>query len=140
MAKRFVVVRRWVKHKGVMYEKGDYLPEDFTHHDKFRTVYPSRIGVIDLPDAPLEVKSPAALIKNVEESKQLSVEAPIKVEKVEAEVKPEVKVEKQTPAASTKPTKQTKTAGTGSLSGKVSEATTRPGTRKTSLPRTGTAT
>ena len=51
MAQRYKVVRMWVKHKGIVYRAGDLLPEDFTHHDRFRTVYPSRIGLVEVPDA-----------------------------------------------------------------------------------------
>lgn len=54
MAERYVVTRLWIKHKGAIYRAGDLLPEDFTHHDRFRNLYPSRIGVVDIPDVPAD--------------------------------------------------------------------------------------
>ena len=54
MAERYVVTRMWIKHKGAIYREGDLLPEDFTHHDRFRNLYPSRIGVVDIPDVPAD--------------------------------------------------------------------------------------
>ena len=58
MAQRYKVIRRWVKHKGVIYREGDLLPEDFTHHDRFRTVYPSRIGLVEVSDAEITLTDP----------------------------------------------------------------------------------
>lgn len=58
MAQRYKVVRRWIKHKGVIYREGDLLPEDFTHHDRFRTVYPSRIGLVEVPDDEITLTDP----------------------------------------------------------------------------------
>ena len=52
MAERYMVTRRWIKYKGKIYRKGELLPEDFTHHDRFRNIYPSRIGVVDVPKVP----------------------------------------------------------------------------------------
>jgi hypothetical protein len=54
MAERYAVTRLWIKHKGAIYRAGDLLPEDFTHHDRFRNLYPSRIGVVDIPDVPAD--------------------------------------------------------------------------------------
>lgn len=54
MAERYAVTRLWIKHKGAIYRAGDILPEDFTHHDRFRNLYPSRIGVVDIPDVPVD--------------------------------------------------------------------------------------
>lgn len=54
MAERYAVTRLWIKHKGAIYRVGDLLPEDFTHHDRFRNLYPSRIGVVDIPDVPAD--------------------------------------------------------------------------------------
>lgn len=54
MAERYAVTRLWIKHKGAIYRVGDLLPEDFTHHDRFRNLYPSRIGVVDIPETPAD--------------------------------------------------------------------------------------
>jgi hypothetical protein len=54
MAERYAVTRLWIKHKGTIYRAGDLLPEDFTHHDRFRNLYPSRIGVVDIPETPAD--------------------------------------------------------------------------------------
>lgn len=48
--KRFYVCRHYLKWKGKMYKKGDLLPENFTHHDKARSIYNSRIGECEVPD------------------------------------------------------------------------------------------
>lgn len=48
--KRYFVCRAYMKWKGKMYYKGDLLPENFTHHDKARSIYNSRIGVCDVPE------------------------------------------------------------------------------------------
>lgn len=60
MAERYMVTRRWIKHKGKIYRKGELLPEDFTRHDRFRNIYPSRIGVVDVtePEVPEVPKVP----------------------------------------------------------------------------------
>ena len=55
MAERYKVVRRWIKYKGKIYQKGELLPEEFTHHDRFRNIYPSRVELITVEDEP-EVK------------------------------------------------------------------------------------
>jgi hypothetical protein len=53
--KRYYVSRHYIKWKGKLYRKGELLPPQFTHHDKARNIYSSRIGVIDLEDeAPKE--------------------------------------------------------------------------------------
>lgn len=51
MAERYKVTRMWVKHKGQIYREGDLLPEDFTHHDRFRNLHPRRIGLVEVSDA-----------------------------------------------------------------------------------------
>jgi hypothetical protein len=43
-----------------MYKKGDLLPENFTHHDKARSIYNSRIAVCEVPDVIDEVKDTSA--------------------------------------------------------------------------------
>lgn len=48
--KRFFVCRAYFKWKGKMYYKGDLLPVTFTHHDKARSIYNSRIGECEIPD------------------------------------------------------------------------------------------
>lgn len=48
--KRFFVCRAYLKWKGKMYYKGDLLPPTFTHHDKARSIYNSRIGECDVRD------------------------------------------------------------------------------------------
>ena len=47
---RFFVCRAYFKWKGKMYYKGDLLPENFTHHDKARSIYNSRIGECEAED------------------------------------------------------------------------------------------
>lgn len=50
MAKRYFVCRAYLKYKGVLYTKGDLLPETFNHHDKARSIYGSRVGVCEVED------------------------------------------------------------------------------------------
>lgn len=52
MAQRYIVTRRWVKYKGKIYTAGELLPETFTHHDRFRSIYPSRFGLVEVEDTP----------------------------------------------------------------------------------------
>ena len=52
---RYYVCRAYFKWHGVMYHKGDLLPPEFTHHDKARTIYNSRIG-----ECEVEVEDPSA--------------------------------------------------------------------------------
>ena len=52
MAARYIVTRMWIKYKGVIYRQGDLLPETYTKHDMVRSMYPRRIGVVELPDEP----------------------------------------------------------------------------------------
>lgn len=51
---RFVVTRQYVKHKGILYKKGELLPPNFTERDRCRNIYPSRIGTIEVAE---EVKA-----------------------------------------------------------------------------------
>ena len=47
---RFFVCRAYFKWRGKMYYQGDLLPETFTHHDKARSIYNSRIGMCEVED------------------------------------------------------------------------------------------
>lgn len=117
--KRFFVCRAYLKWKGKMYYKGDLLPISFSHHDKARSIYNSRIGECDVeeeltedlfkeqsaiptpittpltgnvvvPKVPLEVESPVVLDEVPEVAKVAEV----------AEIKPIEVAEKGTaPAA-----------------------------------------
>ena len=58
--KRFYCCRAYLKWKGKMYKKGDLLPENFTHHDKARSIYNSRIGECEVPDTIDEMKDTSA--------------------------------------------------------------------------------
>lgn len=58
---RYFVCRAYLKWKGKMYYKGDLLPENFTHHDKARSIYNSRIGKCEVPDEKVNpVSTPAS--------------------------------------------------------------------------------
>jgi hypothetical protein len=57
---RFIVTRMWVKHKGQIYKTGELLPEDFTELDRFRNVYPGRIGMTEVKVDDEGVQAPAA--------------------------------------------------------------------------------
>ena len=52
MAKKleYYVSRAYVKWKGHLYIKGDVFPPTFTHHDKARSIYNSRIGVREVEE------------------------------------------------------------------------------------------
>lgn len=52
MAARYVVTRLWIKYKGAIYREGELLPESFTQHDLIRSMYPRRVGVVEIPDEP----------------------------------------------------------------------------------------
>ena len=43
-----------------MYRKGDLLPETFTHHDKARSIYNSRIGVCEVSEEETNVEENSA--------------------------------------------------------------------------------
>lgn len=45
---RFVVLRQSVRWKGVTYRKGELLPENFTDRLRYRLLYPSRVGPIQI--------------------------------------------------------------------------------------------
>lgn len=41
---RYYVCRHYIKWKGKLYKKGELLPENFTDHDRVRSIYSSRIA------------------------------------------------------------------------------------------------
>lgn len=47
---RYFVCRHYIKWKGKLYKKGELLPENFTDHDRVRSIYSSRIGRKEVPD------------------------------------------------------------------------------------------
>lgn len=47
---RYFVCRHYIKWKGKLYKKGELLPENFTDHDRVRSIYSSRIGRTEVPD------------------------------------------------------------------------------------------
>lgn len=47
---RYFVCRHYIKWKGKLYKKGELLPENFTDHDRVRSIYSSRIGRREVPD------------------------------------------------------------------------------------------
>ncbi len=86
---RFFVCRAYFKWKGKMYYQGDLLPENFTHHDKARSIYNSRIGECEVEDpvsADLEPLEPSPITTPL--SGGAVVEVPVEVqEKIpEAEI------------------------------------------------------
>jgi hypothetical protein len=170
MAERYVVTRMWIKHKGAIYRAGDLLPEDFTHHDRFRNLYPSRIGVVDIPDVPADTTPIAPPVQpSLGEQSQLPIpglkpEAPEPLEDDKDEDKAgeseaseevaDVKEDAQTPTEPPKPIAPTapvprkpaasavnKSTGTRSLSGNVPKATKPAGAKPLSAkPTTGAST
>lgn len=101
---RFFVCRSYFKWKGKMYYQGDLLPENFTHHDKARSIYNSRVGVCEVEDpvsADLEPLEPTPIMTPL--SGGVTVEVPVEVqEKIpEAEI-PAVQDEVPEVAESTK--------------------------------------
>lgn len=50
--KRFVVIAKQVKYKGKMYNVGDFLPPNFSEKERFRLLYPSRVGTVEVPEEP----------------------------------------------------------------------------------------
>jgi hypothetical protein len=170
MAERYAVTRLWIKHKGAIYRAGDLLPEDFTHHDRFRNLYPSRIGVVDIPDVPADTTPIAPPVQpSLGEQSQLPIpglklEAPEPLEDDKDEDKAgeseaseevaDVKEDAQTPTEPPKPIAPTapvprkpaasavnKSTGTRSLSGNVPKATKPAGAKPLSAkPTTGAST
>ena len=89
--RRFFVCRAYFKWKGKMYHKGDLLPETFTHHDKARSIYNSRIGMCEVEDpvsANLEPQEPAPITTPL--SGAVVIEAPMKVQKKKKVLKVEI--------------------------------------------------
>jgi hypothetical protein len=74
MAQRYKVVRLWVKYKGRVYRAGELLPEEFNHHDRFRLIYPSRVGLVEVPDALLDTPMPP---KAAEDTPTGDIEPPV---------------------------------------------------------------
>lgn len=68
MALRYFVCRHYIKWKGKMYKKGELLPENFTHHDKARNCFSSRIGQCEVPDGVPETSANAEVSGNVNHS------------------------------------------------------------------------
>lgn len=104
MTTRFKVTRSWIKHKGVLYRAGELLPVEFTLRDKIRNLYPSRIGVVEVPTPACATNTPPATpvtiapvstaptsLESLESSAQSNVIAPSDVIKeVPEEVKPPI--------------------------------------------------
>lgn len=86
---QYYVCRAYVKWKGTLYHKGDVFPDTFTHHDKARSIYNSRIGVREIPDKMpelskakeipkvSEVAAPLSGFKKVEEAPAAKPAAPL---------------------------------------------------------------
>ncbi len=88
---RFFVCRAYFKWKGKMYYQGDLLPENFTHHDKARSIYNSRIGVCEVEDpvsADLEPLEPTPITMPL--SGGVVVEVPEEVKEQILDVEPPV--------------------------------------------------
>lgn len=65
----YFVCRAYVKWKGHMYLKGDVFPPTFTHHDKARSIYNSRIGmriVDEQPQEPIKVEEKSKPVESAE--------------------------------------------------------------------------
>ena len=56
--KRFKVIRKEVRYKHKTFHLGEFLPEGFTERDKYRTLYPSRIAEVEVPD-PIDMTTPS---------------------------------------------------------------------------------
>jgi len=68
MAERFIVLYQWVKYKGKMYCAGELLPPEYTNRDRYRFLYPSRIGLkpvtVAVKSAPIAVaEAPAKVVE-----------------------------------------------------------------------------
>lgn len=72
MSKRieYFVCRSYVKWKGHMYHKGDVFPPNFTHHDKARSIYNSRIGERVVEDAEVVQNTEKVAEKVIEAAKE----------------------------------------------------------------------
>lgn len=47
---RYYVCRHYIKWKGVLYKKGEFLPEDFSERERVRHIHSSRIAM--MPELP----------------------------------------------------------------------------------------
>lgn len=56
--KRFKVIRKDVRYNHRTFHTGEFLPEGFSEKDKYRTLYPSRIAEVEVPDA-IDVTTPS---------------------------------------------------------------------------------
>ncbi|MFI3171100.1 MAG: hypothetical protein R3Y58_01825 [Eubacteriales bacterium] len=73
---RYYVTRAYVKWKGKMYYKGDLLPEGFTHRDRARNCYISRIALWpedQMTQAASDEKTAPATEQTTQEAKQEKV-------------------------------------------------------------------
>lgn len=50
MARRYIVSRAFIKHKGVYYKKGELLPVEFTERDRMLNAQSYRIAPIEVSD------------------------------------------------------------------------------------------
>lgn len=72
---RFVVIAKQVKYKGKMYNVGDLLPPNFSEKERFRLLYPSRVGTVEVAEeTKTAVKSQKA--DNKAETSKPSVKPP----------------------------------------------------------------
>lgn len=80
MSMRYYVTRLWIKYDGRIYRAGELLPEKFNHHDRFRNIFPSRIGLVELTEtskvdpAPLSGQGSISLEKETTLAQQLEKE------------------------------------------------------------------
>lgn len=74
---RYFVCRAYLKYKGTLYVKGELLPTTFTHHDKARSVYGSRIGVCEVEEKVVDetVKAPSPITTPLSGEIKVEVEA-----------------------------------------------------------------
>ena len=75
-----MVTRLWIKHKGQIYRAGTLLPEEFNHHDRFRSLYPSRIGIVETLATDSVLTPPITTTEVIEETpKEVIEETPKEV-------------------------------------------------------------
>lgn len=100
--KRFKVIRKDVRYKRKTYHPGEFLPEGFSEKDKYRTLYPSRIIEVEVPD-PVDVTTPS-----VAEQKKVVTEIKSMQASNEASVKVQPKATVNVPIRSTAPVNKNK--------------------------------
>lgn len=88
MAERYMVTRLWIKHKGQIYRAGTLLPEEFNHHDRFRSLYPSRIGIVETLATDSVLTPPITTTEVIEETPKevLAAEVVLEDNKVKEEI------------------------------------------------------